>query len=321
LAKYLHDVLYPAEVRTAVECMAYTLYRDNPFEVITLLFGYGSNGKSVFTDTLTALHGTKNVSNVSLSGILKNQFALSDLEGKDVNIDSELSNITIYDTAILKKLTGRQPIRIERKNQRAYDTKLHTKLWFSANKIPQTADNSDAYYRRIPVISLPHKFEGQNADPDLSRKLTTEEELSGVFNVLMIALRRILHNKGIYLNEKTIQERRDKYEMASNPIGSFIEQMVARDCTEDDKTPKEEFYRAYVLYCKENNLPIQSKENFGKILKRNFSFQEGRESSDLRRPIWKKVRLVVELEEEQQNEKYADYVEDSGTPQSPKQFN
>jgi putative DNA primase/helicase len=321
LAKYLHDVLYPAEVRTAVECMAYTLYRDNPFEVITLLFGYGSNGKSVFTDTLTALHGTKNVSNVSLSGILKNQFALSDLEGKDVNIDSELSNITIYDTAILKKLTGRQPIRIERKNQRAYDTKLHTKLWFSANKIPQTADNSDAYYRRIPVISFPHKFEGQNADPDLSRKLTTEEELSGVFNVLMIALRRILHNKGIYLNEKTIQERRDKYEMASNPIGSFIEQMVARDCTEDDKTPKEEFYRAYVLYCKENNLPIQSKENFGKILKRNFSFQEGRESSDLRRPIWKKVRLVVELEEEQQNEKYADYVEDSGTPQSPKQFN
>jgi phage/plasmid-associated DNA primase len=279
--KYLHDVLYPAEVRTAVECMAYTLYRDNPFEVITLLFGYGSNGKSVFTDTLTALHGTKNVSNVSLSGILKNQFALSDLEGKDVNIDSELSNITIYDTAILKKLTGRQPIRIERKNQRAYDTKLHTKLWFSANKIP----------------------------------------LSGVFNVLTIALRRILHNNGIYLNEKTIQERRDKYEMASNPIGSFIEQMVAKDCTEDDKTPKEEFYRAYVLYCKEKNLPIQSKENFGKILKRNFSFQEGRESSDLRRPVWKKVRLVVELEEEQQNEKYADYVEDSGTPQSLKQFN
>jgi P4 family phage/plasmid primase-like protien len=177
------------------------LYRDNPFEVITLLFGYGSNGKSVFTDTVTALHGTRNVSNVPLSLMIKNQFALSDLEGKDVNIDAELSSATIYDTAILKKLTGRQPMRIERKKQHAYDTKLHTKLWFSANKIPQTADNSDAYYRRMSVISFPHKFEGQIADPDLSKKLTTEEELSGIFNVLMIALRRILHNRGIYLNE------------------------------------------------------------------------------------------------------------------------
>jgi phage/plasmid-associated DNA primase len=101
--KYLHEVLYPTEVRTAVECMAYTFYRDNPFEVITLLFGYGSNGKSVFTDTLTALHGTKNVSNVSLSAIIKNQFALSDLEGKDVNIDSELSSATIFDTAYSKE--------------------------------------------------------------------------------------------------------------------------------------------------------------------------------------------------------------------------
>jgi Family of unknown function (DUF5906)/D5 N terminal like/Bifunctional DNA primase/polymerase, N-terminal len=140
--KYLHDGLYPTEVRTAVECMAYTFYRDNIFETITDLFGYGSNGKSVLTSILTALHGEENVSNVPLSAMLKNQFALSDLEGKDVNIDSELSGATIYDTAVLKKLTGNQPIRIERKNQKAYDTKLYAKLWFSTNKIPQTADDS-----------------------------------------------------------------------------------------------------------------------------------------------------------------------------------
>jgi hypothetical protein len=66
------------------------------------------------------------------------------------------------------------------------------------------------------------------------------------------------------------------------------------------------------------SLSIQSKENFGKILKRNFNFQEGRESSGLRRPVWKKVRLVVELEQEQQNEKYADYVEDSRNAAVPK---
>jgi putative DNA primase/helicase len=256
------------------------------------LFGYGSNGKSVLTSLLTALHGERNVSNLPLSAMLKNQFALSDLEGKDVNIDSELSGSTIYDTAILKKLTGNQPIRIERKGQQAYDTKLYAKLWFSANKIPQTTDDSDAYYRRHIVICFPQKFEGNNADPDLSKKMAKEEEQSGIFNVLMIALRRILHNKRIFVNEKTIQERREKYETAANPIGSFIKDAVAEDSVISDQTTKEHFYRTLENYCRERNLAVQSKEIVGKILKKIYGYQEGREASGERRTVWKGVKLI-----------------------------
>ena len=131
-----------------------------------------------------------------------NSFALSDLEGKSVNIDTELSSTSIEDTAVIKKLTGRQPIRVERKNQRAYDTTLHAKLFFSANKIPMTHDISDAFFRRYNIISFPNNFEGKD-DPDLLNKLTTEEELSGIFNILMTALRRILkNNRGVFMNEK-----------------------------------------------------------------------------------------------------------------------
>jgi hypothetical protein len=36
------------------------------------------------------------------------------------------------------------------------------------------------------------RLKGKNDDPDLLAKLTTEEELSGIFNVLMDALRDIL---------------------------------------------------------------------------------------------------------------------------------
>lgn len=290
--KYLKDVLYPSEIRTAVEVMAYTFWRDNPFETINILFGYGANGKSVFTGLLTELHGIKNVSNVPLSAIIKNTFALSDLENKDVNIDAELSSATIHDTAILKKLTGRQPVRIERKNQRAYDTILHAKLFFSANNIPETDDNSDAYFRRNIVLSFPNKFEGNNADPDLISKLTTEEEMSGIFNALMIALRRLLKNKGIMINEKTIQQRREKYEMATNPIASFIKDAISEESIESDRTTKDQIHQAYKRFCKNNRLAVESKENFGKILKNKYHFEEGRESSGDRRTIWKGVRLV-----------------------------
>ena len=233
-----------------------------------------------------------NINNVSLLAMIINAFALSDLENKDVNIDTELSSATIHDSAILKKLTGRQPIRIERKNQRAYDAQLHAKLFFSANKIPQSTDDSDAYYRRNIILSFPNKFEGDKEDQDLLKKLTTEEELSAIFNILMIALRNMLKNKRIFINEKTIQDRREKYELVSRPVECFKKDAIAEDSTEFDNTTKEDLYRAYEIFAKRNKLAIESKENFGKILKNKYEFQEGREPSGRRKNFWRGVRLI-----------------------------
>jgi P4 family phage/plasmid primase-like protien len=200
---------------TILTLMAYTFYRDNPFEIITVLFGYGANGKGVFAGLLTALHGAKNVSNVALSDMLDDKFALSDLEGKSVNIDTELTSVTIHKTSVLKKVTGRQRIRIQRKNERAYDTMIYAKLFFSANQVPVAYDESDAFFRRKLILGFPNRFEGNSDDPDLLKKLTTEEELSGIFNVLMIALKRLLNQNRIFINERTIEQRRERYAIAS----------------------------------------------------------------------------------------------------------
>jgi putative DNA primase/helicase len=124
-----------------------------------------------------------------------------------VNIDNELSHATIKEAAVLKRLTGgsRQRIRIERKNQKAYDIALHAKLFFNANKMPDSDDTSDAYNRRVIVISFPNRFDGIKEDKQLISKLIAGEEISGVFNILMTALRRIRHNRALYINEKTME--------------------------------------------------------------------------------------------------------------------
>ena len=291
----MSEVLYPSEIRTAIDLMAYTFVRYNPYELLCILIGNGSNGKNVFTGILTSLHGIKNVSNVSLKSIIKNQFALADLENKDVNIDTELTTEIITDISILKKLTGKQPIRIERKNKDAYDVFLHSKLFFSANKLPSILDDSDARFRREIYLSFPYQFEeGKNADPRLSEKLTREEELSGIFNILMIAL-RILKNDRIYLNQKSIQERREKHSLLQDPIAAFIKVAVSEDSVPSDYVIKDDFYNAYIKYCRFYNLPFKSKEEFGKILKQVHNGEEGRESKNgkngKRNTIWRGIKL------------------------------
>jgi putative DNA primase/helicase len=296
---FLYEVLYPRNVRTAVEAMAYTFHRDYDIaETIFILLGIGNNGKSVYTSTLTALHGPDNVSNVPLSEILGDRFALSDMENKDINIDNELTRQNIKETAVLKRLTGgsRQRIRIQRKNQRAYDVTLYTKLFFNANELPDSNDRSYAYSRRVMLISFPYMFEGTTADKQLISKLTTEEEKSGIFNILMIALRRIRKTKDIYADEKTIEEKRIKYERSVNPVSVFCEEAIAENSVLDDYVPKIQFHEAYQTYCKKYSLPIEKYDNFCKIVKNRIDL-ETTKKKDLkgnRVNCWKGIKLTSE---------------------------
>jgi putative DNA primase/helicase len=265
--KFLQEVLYSRDILTAIDLIAYTFHRDYDIvEALFILLGYGRNGKTVYTSVLTSMHGLCNVSNVPLTQMLDDRFAISDLENKNVNIDNELASQNIKETAVLKRLTGgsRQPIRIQRKNEKAYDATLYAKLVFCANKISIPQDNSVAYHRRPVLLSFPNTFEGEAEDSDLIKKLTTENELSGIFNIAMRALRRIRKTKQLYVNEKSVQERQEKYERAINPVNAFVKEAIAQQSSESDYLPKTYVYGVYCLFCNRHALPFEGYQNFCK---------------------------------------------------------
>jgi putative DNA primase/helicase len=105
----------------------------------------------------------------------------------------------------------------------------------------------------------------------------------------MITLKRLLNQNRIFIKEKTIEQRRDRYAIAANPVESFLQEAVAEDSVESDTVVKERFYQAYRRFCNKYNLAILSKENLGKIVKKRFG--EGRESSGKRETVWKGIKL------------------------------
>ncbi len=240
-----------------------------------------------------------------MKAILEQRFALAGLEGKNVNIDTELSSVTIKDTAILKKLTGRQMVRVEWKNDDPYETKLYAKLFFNANQIPLTYDDSDAYFRRNILINLPNQFQetltdkektenpsAKIADPYLLEKLTTEQELSGIFNVLMDVLGRVLKRGKIHVNDKSIQQRREKYRLARDPVSEFQNAAIEEDSIVDDWVTKDQLYQAYKRFCNSKKLMVLSKEKLGTAMKTEYP--ESRLGTGKRETIWKGIRLRPE---------------------------
>jgi putative DNA primase/helicase len=267
--KFLKQVLYPSEIRTAVEAAAYTFWRDNPFENYILLVGTGRNGKSKFSNGIASMHGEETISETPLSLLVDgNQFVSADLEGMDMNISTEAgSSMKNMDT--IKRLTTTQNrLRVERKGIQAYKARIWAKMWMNTNNIPDSDDDSDAHWARGLIIVFPNQFLGKDADPKILEKLTTEEEKSGMFNVLMIALRRLLKNGAIYQTAKSIDERCIRNKRVKDPIAAFVDEcLLFEGTTKDDYMKPEDLYNYYEAWCNTLNIQYEKHQTFVKKLK------------------------------------------------------
>ncbi len=72
---------------------------------------------------------------------------------------------------------------------------------------------------------------------------------------------------------------------------------IAEDAIESDSVTKDDLHITYVKFCKFHQLPYESKENFGKILKKPpHNLKEGRETKKgkdgKRKTVWEGIELV-----------------------------
>ena len=266
IMKFMHEVMAPEDVETILDFTAYCLWRAFPFHRYLLLNGSGRNGKGVMLEIIKRLLGHQNVSGESLHRLLENRFASAELHGKLANIDADLSKEALKNTGILKKLTGGDYIPAEKKFLPAFKFVNYAKLLFSANEIPQTPDETDAFFARLIIVNFPNQFLGDKADPYLIDKLTTGQELSGLFSMITKRLPRVL-SSGIYVPSSTIDENYAKYILSSNPVRAFVETAVDQQDT-DTTSSKEEMYEGYKRFCKGKKLGIESEQSFSRKLKK-----------------------------------------------------
>lgn len=323
--KFLSDVLYPQQIKTAKQFEAYIFYRATPHEVYLIQVGHGWNGKTKLNNVMVRLHGEENVSYVPFNDIAKDPFALADLERKDMNIDNEPSGGVIKSSAILKKLSGHDWIRVQQKYIKAHNVKLHAKLRFSTNDIPDIQDESIGRYRREIVITFPYTFKPNPnpnnpmeklEDPDIEEKLTTEAELSGIFKMLMDELHDILYKqkKRLHIDMSNIEERRRHREMLKNPVQFFVEDVIDLDNSNSDSyIRKDDLYLIYEKFSELNRIAPEDKDIFGKKLKNVLkeSIIDGKREpkaeadpiTGKRRTIWKGIKVKEEWKDDDKREK------------------
>ena len=205
------------------------------------------------------------------------------------NIDADLSSEALKSTSAIKKLTGGDPIYAEFKFKPGFDFINHAKPLYSANDIPVTPDQTDAFYRRPIIINFVNQFL-DDVDYGLLEKLTTDEELSGLLNIILKRLPRVLKEGIVKVTADTIAKNYEKYTIGSDQVKAFIEM-----CTEtynQSMITKPNLHEAYQRFCKHFKRNAESLQTFNRSAKEHGLISVQVDKLPGRPRCWEGIRLT-----------------------------
>ena len=256
---------YSEYIAVMQEMFGFCLYREYFLHVAFMLYGKGRNGKGVTINLLRLLLGEHNYSTRSLNSLTGDKFAKAELYGKLANLGAEISDQAIKDWGTFKNLTGGEPISGEKKFMGGFNFLNHAKLVFNVNKIPYSKDKSYGFFERwiIPVFSQTYPRGEAKTNPNLIHILSTQEEMSGLFNWAILGLRRLLKNNNFSYHEDA-DELGDRYEILARPEKGFISEHY--EYSEGDKLSKDEVYDRYYKWADKNRYAILMKGSFTRQL-------------------------------------------------------
>lgn len=266
ILRFLGQVLGPKDVFTILEVIGYCLHKTARYEKAFLFVGDGDNGKGTLLKLLEYFLGPENVCHTSLQDLDSDRFAKADLYGKLANICGDLQSKRLTNTGNFKMLVSGDTVRAQRKHAQPFDFRNNSKLIFSTNEIPKSDDNTYAYFKRWLIFSFERIFQGETKDTNLIAKLTTEEELSGLLNLALIALKQLIKDSE-FRHADHIETTKRRYNQNASSVDGFLTHKCYMDKTDRCcYSISTNLYRCYVLHCEENNIIPVADNVFGSHL-------------------------------------------------------
>ena len=304
--KFFDDVLCSKEdIKLMQEIFGFALLREYKYHHIFIFEGIGRNGKSVTLNLLKNLVGIENCSEVSIDDLSNNEFSKVSLHKKLINISGDIGKNVITNSNILKSMSGGDLQEANRKFLETIKFTNYAKLIFGLNELPMSYDKSDAFYDRIILVNYLMKFVDEKdmdenkdnfrlRDPNIIKKITTNEELSGLLNWAIEGFKRLV-NQGFFSYNKSTNQIKKMYIRKSNSFEAYCnEQLVFGD----GRTEKDLIRKDYVNWCKQNKLggPKGDKTIKG-VMEYNGAYQDRIQEGSSRTWYWLDVKRKIDIAE------------------------
>lgn len=202
------------------EAIGYSLTTSVEHQVMFFMVGQGANGKGVLMNALIGLAGNAAIP-IDLSSLKStNTYQLALAAGKRVIHCAEAeAHSRMMADGIIKALVAGDPLMVRQIKEKPFELKSVAKIWWSMNRLPDVADTSHGFWRRVRVVPFNRIFRAGAIDKKLSKKLL--KEFPGIFNWAMTGLKRVQVARQ-FTSSAQVEDWTRNYQAENNPIESFI---------------------------------------------------------------------------------------------------
>ena len=236
------------------------------------LYGNGSNGKSVFVDTIAYMLGEYAASCQPETVMMRdrNNTARGDLarlKGARMVVTSEPNDGCRLDEGIVKQMTGGTENKLTARflYGREFEFSPEFKIVMSTNYKPVIKGTDNGIWRRVRLIPFTAEFIKENRDPQLIEKL--RRELPGILNWAIAGA--VGWCKEGLPPCAIIDEAGQEYRSEMDRVQQFLDDCTTR--SESSSTQASTLYKCYKAWCSEqgDRFPVGSTKFFME-LKRRF---------------------------------------------------
>lgn len=212
---------------------------DIGYHKMAFFWGKGRNGKSTWVEAIAALLG-EYAQSIKFDSFLEQA---SKRKGGDATPDlARLPGVRFLRTsepekgaklaeALIKEVTGGEPMSVRHLNKGFFDFLPSFKLTAQGNYRPKITGHDDGIWGRVRLVPWTVRIPDKEIDIRLPDKL--KAEASGIFNHMLAGLIDLKEN-GL-IESDNIKAATDKYREQSDQLGRFL-----HDCTEDKPTGRVE---------------------------------------------------------------------------------
>ncbi len=244
--------------------------------VLPILWGVGANGKSTFINTIFAVLGSDYSGKASRDLLIaargeKHPTALAWLHGKRFICAIETADGAKLDEALVKELTGGDPITARRMREDFWTFDPTHKVALVTNHKPQVRGTDYAMWRRLRLIPFNVTIPPGQQDKNLPDKLRSE--LPGILNWMLAGC--VQWQQGGMAEPSDVLSATNDYQSEQDKLGAFITERCKLG--NSLKTPVTAFYAAYKDWCKANGEPEANSTAFGSAMsERSITKDKGR---------------------------------------------
>ena len=271
--KFLDEIFEKDQevIRYVQKAMGYSMTASMREEVMFILLGDGSNGKSVLLETLNeALGDYGGTSNVDI--LLEKKYSSGENKGEIARLNG-LRQVTTEEPGLGDKLNesaiktmtsgaGKIVARFLYANEFEFSPKM--KIWMAANYKPKIRGTDHGIWRRIRIIPFNITFEDEKQDKELKNKLKSEiEQILG----WMIEGCKLWLKEGLK-EPKKLQDAQHEYRSEMDVVQRWVDENCVLAPNAKEKSSK--LFENFSHYAKSNKEFQLSHTMFGRNLSKKF---------------------------------------------------